>query len=140
MKVENRVFPNREQMKGFFENTDDNDPIYMLNLLKFKEKAEYKDGRETNLTGREAYTIYAEFMDKHLKESGGELVLHTDVKRLAVGKVEELWDDVAIAKWPSRKIMGENMMPSDPEYLEAYRHREAGLAGQLNIETKEIND
>ena len=69
MKVENRVFPNREQMKGFFENTDDNEPIYMLNLLKFKEKAEYKDGRETNLTGREAYTIYAEFMDKHLKEN-----------------------------------------------------------------------
>ena len=140
MKVENRVFPNREQMKGFFENTDDNEPIYMLNLLKFKEKAEYKDGRETNLTGREAYTIYAEFMGKHLEEIGGELVLHTDVKRLAVGKVEELWDVVAIAKWPSRKIMGENMMPSDPEYLEAYRHREAGLAGQLNIETKEIND
>ena len=48
MKVENRVFPNREQMKGFFENTDDNEPIFMLNLLKFKEKAEYKDGRETN--------------------------------------------------------------------------------------------
>ena len=140
MKVENRVFPNREQMKGFFENTDDNEPIYMLNLLKFKEKAEYKDGRETNLTGREAYTIYAEFMDKHLNEIGGELVLHTDVKRLAVGKVEELWDVVAIAKWPSRKIMGENMMPSDPEYLEAYQHREAGLVGQLNIETKEIND
>ena len=140
MKVENRVFPNREQMKGFFENTDDNEPIYMLNLLKFKEKAEYKDGRETSLTGREAYTIYAEFMDKHLKEIGGELVLHTDVKRLAVGKVEELWDVVAIAKWPSRKIMGENMMPSDPEYLEAYQHREVGLAGQLNIETKEIND
>ena len=70
MKVENRVFPNREQMKGFFENTDDNEPIYMLNLLKFKEKAEYRDGRETNLTGREAYTIYAEFMGKHLEEIG----------------------------------------------------------------------
>ena len=46
MKVENRVFPNREQMKGFFENTDDNEPIYMLNLLKFKEKAEYKMGEK----------------------------------------------------------------------------------------------
>ena len=127
-------------MKGFFENNDDNEPIYMLNLLKFKEKAEYKDGRETNLTGREAYTIYAEFMRKHLKDIGGDLVLHTDVKRLAVGKVEELWDVVAIAKWPSRRVMGENMMPNDPDYLEAYQHREAGLAGQLNIETKEIND
>ena len=109
----------------------------MLNLLKFKEKAEYKDGRETNLTGREAYTIYAEFMDKHLKEIGGEAILTAKITRITVGKVEELWDAVLIAKWPPKKIMGENMMPSDPELLEAYRHREAGLAGQLNIESVE---
>ena len=51
MKVENRVYPNREQMKGFFEEDSDNRPIYMINLLKFKEKAEYKDGRETSLSG-----------------------------------------------------------------------------------------
>ena len=36
--------------------------------------------------------------------------------------------------------MRENMMPNEPAYLEAYQNREAGLAGQLNIETKEIND
>ena len=57
MKVENRVYPNREQMKGFFEEDSDNRPIYMINLLKFKEKAEYKDGRETSLSGREAYAL-----------------------------------------------------------------------------------
>ena len=44
MKVENRVYPNREQMKGFFEEGSDDQPIYMINLLKFREKAEYKDG------------------------------------------------------------------------------------------------
>ena len=140
MKVENRVYPNREQMKGFFEEGNDDQPIYMINLLKFKEKAEYKDGRKTKLTGREAYKIYAEYVKKHLQNIGGDLILHTDVTRMAVGQVEELWDVVAIAKWPSRQIMGENMMPNDPTYLEAYQHREAGLAGQLNIETKEIND
>ena len=36
-----------------------------------------------------------------------------------------------------KKVMGENMMPSDPELLEGYQHREAGLAGQLNIESVE---
>ena len=92
------------------------------------------------MTGREAYKIYAEFVKNHLQNIGGDLILHTDVTRMAVGEVEELWDVVAIAKWPSRQIMGENMMPNDPKYLEAYQHREAGLAGQLNIETKEIND
>ena len=137
MKVENRVYPNREQMKGFFEEGNDDQPIYMINLLKFKEKAEYKDGRETSLSGREAYALYGEIIEKHLIEIGGELIFKSKVTRITVGKVDELWDAVAIAKWPSKKVMGENMMPTDPELLEGYQHREAGLAGQLNIESVE---
>ena len=137
MKVENRVYPNREQIKGFFEEGNDDQPIYMINLLKFKEKAEYKDGRETSLSGREAYALYGEIIEKHLIELGGEVIFKSKVTRITVGKVDELWDAVAIAKWPSKKVMGENMMPSDPELLEGYQHREAGLAGQLNIESVE---
>ena len=137
MEFENRVYPNREQMKGFFEEDSDNRPIFMINLLKFREKAEYKEGRETSLSGREAYALYGEIMEKHLIEIGGEIIFKSKVTRITVGKVDELWDAVAIAKWPSKKVMGENMMPSDPELLEGYQHREAGLAGQLNIESVE---
>jgi hypothetical protein len=122
-------------MKGFFEEGNDDQPIYMINLLKFKEKAEYKDGRETSLSGREAYALYGEIIEKHLIEIGGELIFKSKVTRITVGKVDELWDAIAIAKWPSKKVMGENMMPTDPELLEGYQHREAGLAGQLNIES-----
>ena len=57
MKVENKVMPNEKQMEEFLEEGHD-EPIFMVNLLKFKEKAEYPDKRETNLTGREAYAIY----------------------------------------------------------------------------------
>ena len=39
VKVENKVQPNEEQMKGFLEGDADT-PIYMVNLLQFKEKAE----------------------------------------------------------------------------------------------------
>ena len=45
MKVENKVNPNEEQMAGFLEGDVDS-PIEMVNLLKFKEKAEYEDGRK----------------------------------------------------------------------------------------------
>jgi hypothetical protein len=124
-------------MKGFFEEGNDDQPIYMINLLKFKEKAEYKDGRETSLSGREAYALYGEIIEKHFIEIGGELIFKSKVTRITVGKVDELWDAIAIAKWPSKKVMGENMMPSDPELLEGYKHREAGLEGQLNIESVE---
>ena len=43
----------------------------MVNLLKFKEKAEYEDGRESDLTGAEAYAIYGKEVVKHLKKVGG---------------------------------------------------------------------
>ena len=32
----------------------------MINLIKFREKAEYEEGRETNLSGKEAFQIYAQ--------------------------------------------------------------------------------
>jgi hypothetical protein len=57
MQVQNKVTPSKSQIKGFFE-PGAGCPIYMLNLLKFKKKAEYEDGRETNLTGAEAYALY----------------------------------------------------------------------------------
>ena len=40
MKVKNHARPHKTQMEGFFEG-DTETPIAMLNLLKFKEKAEY---------------------------------------------------------------------------------------------------
>ena len=43
MKVENAVTPNKEQLAGFLEG-DTETPIKMVNLLKFKDKAEYEDG------------------------------------------------------------------------------------------------
>ncbi|REJ64443.1 MAG: DUF1330 domain-containing protein, partial [Proteobacteria bacterium] len=56
-----------------------------------------------------------------------------DVSRLMLGEVEDLWDTVAIAQYPSRAAMLEMMQL--PEYQEISVHREAGLEGQLNIET-----
>ena len=42
MKVFNKLSPNDEQLNGFVEG-DVETPIAMVNLLKFKEKAEYED-------------------------------------------------------------------------------------------------
>ena len=133
MKVENKVIPSEEQMKGFVEGDIDS-PISNLNLLKFKDKAEYEDGRTTDLTGREAYQIYALAVAKLVENTGGKVLFGAEVSRLMLGEVEELWDTVAIAQYPSRRKMLEMMM--SPEYAEISVHRTAGLKGQLNIETK----
>ena len=134
MEVKNHLRPNKAQMEGFFEG-DTETEITMLNLLKFKEKAEYEDGRETDLTGREAYSIYGKEVVAHLEKVGGKSVITGKVSRLMLGEVEDLWDSIALARYPSRKAMVEMMMDSD--YQESEKHRSAGLEGQLNIEFKE---
>ena len=132
MKVENKVIPSDEQINGFLEEPDLG-PISMVNLLKYKKSAVYDDGRETNLSGKEAYQLYAAEVIKLIEKYGGEFVFAGSVSRLMLGEVEEMWDEVAIAKYPSRKAMFE--MTLDPDYQKIHVHRDAGLKGQLNIET-----
>ena len=132
MEVINKVYPDEEQIQGFLEPGAEGS-ICMVNLLKFKEKAEYEDGRETDLTGREAYELYETGVKKLLQGIGGGIGFEGDVERLMLGEVEELWDVVALAVWPSRQVMFEVMQ--SPQMQEISVHRSAGLAGQLNIET-----
>ncbi len=132
MEVKNAVMPNEDQIKEFGEQGEDK-PIYMVNLLKFKEKANYPDKRETDLTGEEAFAIYSEEVAGHLEKVGGKPIFGGEVERLMLGEVEDLWDKVAIAMYPSRKAMLQ--MINDPDYIASAQHRVAGLEGQLNIET-----
>ncbi|BFM17583.1 DUF1330 domain-containing protein [Maricurvus nonylphenolicus] len=132
MHVENKLYPDEKQMAGFLE-PDNGQPIYMLNLLKFKHKAEYKDGRETNLSGKEAYNMYAEGVETCLAKVGGSITFTAGINRLTIGNADDLWDEVVIVMYPSRTAMLQMMQL--PEMAEISKHRKAGLAGQLNIET-----
>ncbi len=56
MHYENKLSPSEEQIEGFL--TPSARPIYMLNLLKFRQKASYLDGKDEHLSGRKAYARY----------------------------------------------------------------------------------
>ena len=135
MEVKNSVYPNEAQIKGFFEPGAEG-PIFMVNLLKFKARAEYEDGRVSDLTGEQAYGLYGDAVSMLLKAFGGGAIFSGTVERLMLGEVEELWDKVAIAMYPSRQAMLEMMQ--SPKMQEIGAHRAAGLAGQLNIETVDV--
>ena len=55
MNVSNAVTPTQEQLQNLLDS-DFEGPVSMLNLLKFKEHAEYADGRTSELSGAEAYS------------------------------------------------------------------------------------
>jgi hypothetical protein len=81
MKVENKIAPNEDQINGFLEDPELG-PISMVNLLKYKKKAIYADGRNTNLTGKEAYQLYAAEVIDFVEKYGGEFVFGGSVRML----------------------------------------------------------
>lgn len=133
MKVENAVFPRPEQAMAFFGGAEDG-PFVMVNLLKFKPKAEYADGSDAHLTGAEAYARYGEEVRKLVEGLGGKIRYSGHVTGLLLGEVEELWDMVALAEYPSLEAF--RAMAMSPQMAAIEHHRKAGLAGQLNIRTK----
>lgn len=133
MQVINEVFPTDPAVVQELMKPGPDGPIFMVNLLKFKEKAEYEDGRATDLSGRDAYMIYGRAVTDILPKFGGKAIFAADVTFLSLGKAEELWDEVAIAMYPKRADMVRMSMSA--EWQAAAVHRTAGLKGQLNIET-----
>jgi uncharacterized protein (DUF1330 family) len=136
MNVINAVFPSMEQAAAFFGGSEDG-PFVMVNLLKFKEKAEYEDGSDAELSGQDAYLRYGAAVQACLAAVGGRAHYSGVTTDLLLGEVEELWDMVALAEYPSRAAMMQ--MVQSPEYQAIEKHRKAGLAGQLNIRTKAIS-
>jgi uncharacterized protein (DUF1330 family) len=133
MQVVNEVLPSSpEQIKKMMEKGPDG-PIFMVNLLKFKERAVYEDGRETDLTGRQAYGLYGAAVAGILPKFGGRFFFAADTTFLSLGQVDDLWDEVAIAVYPERADLLK--MSMSEEWQAAAVHRAAGLEGQLNIET-----
>ena len=135
MRVENAVFPGKEQITSFFGGPE-NGPFVMVNLLKFKETAEYADGSDADLSGAKAYACYGKGIQACLAAVDGTQIYAGPVTGLMIGEVEELWDMVALVEYPSLAAM--QKMMSSPEYRAIEVHRKAGLAGQLNIRTNQI--
>ena len=131
MTTLNAIEPTPEKIKKFLSDKKAGEPVYMLNLLKFKDKATYKNGE--NVSGREAYARYASAFSKLVKdkkiEGGG--TWGGNMNSWLIGQGEGEWDAIGIFKYPSAEIMIETV--SSDEYRKIHKHRRAGLEGQLLI-------
>ncbi len=130
----NVLQPTGDQVRAF-RDRQTGGPIAMLNLLKFREKAVYEDGRPSDLTGLEAYQLYGRRFREIMEPRGVRVLYAGEVKGLLIGQGEDLWDAVAVIEYPSTEVML-NML-RDEAYQQAQQHRAAGLEGQLLIECGE---
>jgi uncharacterized protein (DUF1330 family) len=124
---------NTDELTAFLSTaSEEDDAFHMVNLIRFREMAEYPDGRDTDLTGREADAIYGEFMTTTmLPGTGAEIVYSASVP------ATEDFDTLAIVRYPSRDAF--QAMVDDPQFQEMSIHKQAGVAETIVLATDLIS-
>ncbi|MEM1332702.1 MAG: hypothetical protein AAGG08_04510 [Actinomycetota bacterium] len=119
---------------------EDDGPVWMINLMSYKEVAEYADGRETTLTGRQADDAYAPIGP--LSAVGAAPVFVGDVADQFLG-ASPTWDRVAVVRYPTRAAF--IAMQQRDDFQQAHVHKDAGMAetivmGGQPIESPGLDD
>jgi len=121
---------NHEYLATWFERDDPGGPMWALNLMKYRDVADYGDGRETTLTGAQADDVYAPH--EQLRAVGSRIVLVAPVVHQLVGD-DTVWDRIAIAQYATRMAMIEMNMRDD--FQDAHVHKEAGMDSTIVMAT-----
>jgi uncharacterized protein (DUF1330 family) len=128
------VIPTEQQLAGLMASTDDG-PVVMLNLLRFKDRA---DGIDEGVSGAEAYARYSAATEPFLRAVGGRLRAALAAQETIIGPEGREWDLVLLVEYPSRAKFME--MAADPEYLKIHAHREAALADSRLIPCSDLTE
>lgn len=112
---------NEDQLQTLLENPTE--PFFMVNLIRYREMAEYSDERATNLTGREANALYDPL--PFITAMGGRVVYHSAVDEQIDGADDVAWEDVGIVEYPCP--IGFLAMATHPDFQATSIHKDAGV-------------
>ena len=130
--MSNHIDPECEQFEAFKKLPRDK-PIMMLNMLRFRDKARYEDGRD--VSGAEAYAAYVTESGPIFARVGGEIIWRGTPENTLIGPPDERWDLIFIARYPTAGAFLE--MVTDPDYRIAVKHRQAAVFDSRLIRTTE---
>jgi uncharacterized protein (DUF1330 family) len=130
------VNPGRAHIEDFARKAPDAAPIVMLNLLKFRDFADYEEKGAARVTGRKAYERYSKAVVPLLWEVGGQLLWMGKARAGVIIPDDESWDEVVLVHYPSRAAFVR--MVSSDAYQAIMHHRTAALADSRLIETRAV--
>ena len=104
--------------------------VVMLNLLKYREVADYTASPELApaeaISGEEAYRHYMKHTTPLIQKAGSSVIYAGKASAPLIGPVDEDWDLMLLVKHKSVEAF--LAFASDPEYLKTAGHRTAALA------------
>ena len=109
------------------------EPVIMLNLLKYLDKAKFGFGVD-GLTGKEAYQVYGKQFAGFQPKYGGEPIWMGRSHNSIIGKDD--WDITILVRYPKRKNFID--MFNDPEYKAIAPIRAAALKDSRIIEMTQL--
>jgi uncharacterized protein (DUF1330 family) len=131
------IEPSPERLQKLVAEANEESPVVMINLLRYRDRAEYPQGSdETPCSGEEAYQRYGALVLPMLGEVGAKLLWRGSVKHIVIGPASEEWDEALLVQYPSRRAF--LTMVSRPDYLRAAAHRSAALADSRLIATTTV--
>ena len=114
------------------ERLDPNEPVVMLNLMRFHARS-----RDGTGSGWDAYLRYSAITVPMIRARGGTLLWTGEAKAVALGPQHgNEWDFVALVYYPSVAAFLD-MMTSEAYEIEADPHRLNGCAEHVIIATSE---
>lgn len=127
------IEPDPKRLSAFLAGPEDG-PIVMINLLRFRERADYPaDFAAPACTGPEAYGRYSEGVQPLLAKAGGRPLWFGLVRGTVIAPGDESWDQAILVEYPSRKAFLD--MVGSPAYQAIAPHRTAALADSRLIAT-----
>jgi uncharacterized protein (DUF1330 family) len=120
------IDPTRAQIDAFLTR-DLSQPVTMLNLMRFRDKAGYeKHPSEPSRTGAEAYGVYMKMAGPIVERHGGRPIVAGPAAPSVIGPETEAWDLVLLVAYP--KAQAFINMIQDPDYQAIVYHRTAAIA------------
>jgi uncharacterized protein (DUF1330 family) len=122
------VNPNSEQIAAMLASAGATGVINMINLLRFRAKANYPADHacaRENLSGEQAYQRYMAATAPFIDKLGGRVVWAGAPNLVVIGPAEESWDLAFIVEYPSVAAM--LSMLGDGEYQKIGIHRNAAV-------------
>ena len=112
---------------------DPDEPVYMLNLLKYRDTAEDGFGVD-GMSGMEAYQVYGRKFAELNPRFGGEPIWMGRTLNTVIG--DEDWDTMILVRYPTRRQFLD--MVADPDYQAIAPIRAAALADSRLVEMSEL--
>jgi len=123
------LYPTPEQIQALLTGPADK-PVVMVNLLRFKPRA---DAPDEGISGEEAFRRYTAAMVPFVESKGGRVIWSGRIDSQVLGGGADGFHMIGLVEYPSRQAFLE--IASDPQVHEFAIHRTAGLEGQWLIAT-----